>query len=137
MRIVCRFSFKVGLIRNSDCLPTSEQAVIFYNYHSGIHHVNDFPNPVIIPVHIDTQNSNPPLKPSISNDCVNVFPGDKVGKRGEIVFPKEGILPNKGDVRLVAVHNQTGPIIVEQEKSSIGFSIVLDAKFDEALLTGG
>src|ERR1700722_16470161 len=52
----------------------------------------------------------------------------------EIIFPINGVSANKGNVLVAAVHDKTAPIVVKQKKTSIGLSIILDSKFDEALL---
>ena len=76
----------------------------------------------------------PALKPGVPDEGIYIFARDKVCLRSEIMFPKDGILANKINVYLTPIHDKTGPIVVEQKKSGIGFPIVLDAELDELLL---
>jgi hypothetical protein len=77
------------------------------------------------------QKSDVAFKPVVQQQLVDVLGGHAFALN--IVTPRDLITPDGIDVASGAVHDQTAPIVVQEEESGVGLLVVLDTELYERL----
>src|SRR5271165_2825322 len=104
---------KVRLVRDGQSFAAAEDAVVFHNHDSRIDRRDGLPDPVVVAINIDAQNSDAPSKTGLVNDGIDIFAGNETGQGSEIVSPVDLLASDARDVMLTSIHHQPAPVIVE------------------------
>ncbi len=112
----------------------SQQAVVFYNHDSRAHTPHGFPDPVIVPIHVDRKQSDILPKPGLRQQRVDVLPRDPRVLDLKIVLPVDSVGTDVFEVRRAGVENQALPVVVEHQEPGIALFIVLHSEFDKCLV---
>src|SRR5262249_19060937 len=99
--------------------------------------IDCLPNPIVIAVDINRQQSDIAINPSGPNDIIDIVPGDECALGTDVVPPINFTAADPFDVLNAAVDDKPRPIILDYEKPCVGLNIILNAEFDEGLFFHG
>jgi len=100
-----------------------------------IHHIDLFPDPVIVSVNVDAENSDISGETAVADQTVDVVAVNPCSDCGQVVSPVDVAAAHPFHVFSAAIDDQPAPVVTLEKKSRVGLQVVLDAKFDECLLT--
>ena len=126
-----------GIVRRRYPSLRTEVAVVLANDYSWRNTIDRFPNPVVIAVDVDGQQSNVPRDSRFCQEAVYVFGGDERLLGLQIGRPINCIPFDEIDVARAPVDHEARPLIVGQQKARIRFLIILDTEFNEQLALDG
>ncbi len=104
---------KIRLVRDGHSFAAAEDTIVFHNHDSWSDRRDGFPDPVVVAINIDAQNSDALAKTGILNDGIDIFAGNETGQGSEIMSPIDLLVSDSRDVMLTSIHHKTAPIIVE------------------------
>src|SRR5258708_2020258 len=102
------------LIRNRDREIWAKNAVIFNDHDDRIDNRNFLPNPVVVPIDVDTQKANLTPETGMAQKLIDIFASYKRLACGQSMAPINFILLDEPDGSFVFVQDQAAPVIIQQ-----------------------
>src|SRR6266481_2103426 len=121
------------IIRNDDGIQISQNRVVFTDRDDRIDRFNCFPDPVVIAVNVNTQQSNFTRESAVIEYLVDVFPRNKETLGLQSMSPRQSTIANLRFKLRVGIDDQTAPISVFQKESRIRFVIQFHTELDETV----
>src|ERR1700724_4763898 len=111
MRIVPN---EISFVGNRYGQLRSEDAVVFNDDDYRIDHLEFLPNPVVVPIDVDTENSDRAAPTCLTNQIVDIVASDPGLFGGQGVTPVDFVALDLIDTFLTAIQNQAAPVVVQE-----------------------
>ena len=104
----------VWIVRNGHSQVGPKYAVVFDNDDHLIDRIQFYPDPVVVAVDVDAQESDFTGKASFAQEFVDIIARDPGASRGESVAPIDFAFLNLTDALFIAVQNDAAPVVIQQ-----------------------
>src|SRR5438046_5448765 len=98
MAKVCRTTLKRRIIRYCHRMLGSKSTVVFDYYQHWIHAVHPLPDPIVVPINIDTQQADLAAEARRRNQVIDILGSDERTQRREIMTPIDAVIHDMTDI---------------------------------------
>lgn len=127
---------ELGVVGDGDGVDVSEGGVELADDDDGLDDVDGFPDPVVVAVDVDAEETDFAGEVGVGEELVDVVGIDEGGPGNEVVAVVARFLDGEVSECGVAVDDESAPVAVLEEEAGVGFGVVAYTELDEGVEAG-